>query len=222
MFLNLFFDIILLTVFVGGAYFGYKKGAFRLVAGALKGVACFLLSISLTDCVANTLIAPLIRAPITNYLLDFTQKRIATLSGNNTPTLFKIANVLFNENNPTDKIISTVEGWIEFFSNPIVALISRIFAFVLIFIGLRYIIRFLIYLLDSCFNLGVIGWFNKAIGLFLSLCLGFFVCWVFCSATEYLLSLDVFASSRLVADFDGGILYRFFKEFTLLSLIFSF
>ena len=225
MFLNLLLDIILLTVLIGGACYGYKRGLFRFAAGALRGVICFFLSISLCDYIGKNFISPLIGAPITNYLLDFFEKNItAEVDGivNRIPTVLKIANAVFGDGNEVYEMDMTLDRVIEFVGEPLIALISRILAFILIFFGLKYVIKLLVSLLDSIFNLGIIGWLNRLVGSLLSICVGFFVCWAFCSLTEYLLHLEIFAASRLVQNFGGGILYRFFKKFSLLSLLFSF
>ena len=224
MFLNLLLDVILLTVLIGGSYYGYKQGFFRMAAGAVRGALCLLISFSLCDRVGTTLVSPLIRGPIRRYLLDFLRERTfaAETTLDRIPMVMRIAGVVFGVDSDNSPILLTAEAVVNALGEPTTTLIARVVAFILLFIFLKYILRLLVFLADSFLALGIIGKLNRLLGGAVSVCIAFFGAWVFTSAVEYLFHLKIFTDSRLVNDFDGGPIYRLIKEFSLLRLLLSF
>ena len=66
--------------------------------------------------------------------------------------------------------------------------------------------------IDSCFKYGIIGKINCIIGFAVMLLISILCGWIFVSLSDYIFALDVFSDSRLVAEFEGGLLYRIFKK----------
>lgn len=225
MFLSLLLEVILLTVIVGGSFYGYKKGLFRMAAGPIRTALCLVISLSLCDPVGEAVIAPLIRTPVRSYLLEFMQERVAYSTDGaiaRIPTLLRMAGAAFGVSYDNSAVNTTVETVVDAFTEPLIALISRAVAFILLFILSKFLFKLLVYLADSFLGIGIIGRLNRLLGAALSICIAIACAWAFTSAVDYLFRLDIFENSRLVGDFDGGLLYRFFKNLNVINLLLSF
>jgi len=77
MFLNIFFDIFLVVILVGGASYGYNKGLFKMTAGPAKIILCVTLSLSYSSLVSNYIVYPFVLrefgdsiTPVLNLLIN--------------------------------------------------------------------------------------------------------------------------------------------------------
>ena len=53
MILNIALDLILISIFIFGLRYGYKKGLFRMTAGPAKRILCLIISFSYSSIIAN-------------------------------------------------------------------------------------------------------------------------------------------------------------------------
>lgn len=60
MFLNIFLEVILITILIGGSRYGYNKGFFKMAAGPVRLLLCIALSFFFSRTVAINVVAPLI------------------------------------------------------------------------------------------------------------------------------------------------------------------
>lgn len=209
MFLDLLVEVILLAVIVGGLLLGYRRGFFRLVGGWARRVFCFVLSFSLCDFVGGFL-KPMIYNPIRSLSYDSlrqgSDRLLSTLDGI-VPVLSDVQGLAPDESALTDRIDAMADSIADSLST----LISRALGFVLLLILSGLFIKLLIYLADSFLNVGPLGIINRLLGATVSTLGAVLVAGMLASATEYAFSLDGINDSRLVADFDGGQLYRILK-----------
>lgn len=68
MFLNLLIEVIIITILVGGAYYGYKRGFFRMAAKPARLALCIALSFSLCRIVGSNVLAPIISSRLNERL----------------------------------------------------------------------------------------------------------------------------------------------------------
>lgn len=224
MLLNLFFDVILIIILVLGSYFGYTRGFFRMVARPMRLVLCFGISIALCRPFGKSLIAPLIEAPITNYIEELMLKKLTGLSPDASvteiPTVMRIAAAIFHL--PADITVDTVEQIVSSFSTPVVSMISVALAFIILLLLLRIAFNLLVDLADGILSIGVIGSLNRFFGVLLSCGAAFVAAWMFTQVVDLLLRSPLIINSEITRDFGGGPIYRFFISFSPLRLLLSF
>ena len=168
MFLDIFIEVVLLTIIIGGSYLGYQKGIFLLLARPIKSVILFPLS----------------------YVV------------------YKFIN--------TSKIESLVILFLPEMSSNFAGLFLSIFAravcVILILLICRIALACGIKLFDHLILDGPIRKFNRALGLVTSGLTSILFAVLIVNITDKLFALDLFINSRLVDEFDGGLLYRLFEN----------
>ena len=222
MFLNLFIELILITVIVGGSCYGYKKGVFMMVAGRIRNPLCLLLSLSLCGFVGEECIAPLIRTPIISFLYDFLYDKARAVDSFELPTVLKMLGAVFGISFDGKLTEATVDNAVRSLSEPFIDLISRAVAFIIVFIFLKLSIKLITYLADSFLDHGIIGILNHISGAVISVFVSVLFAIVITTIVDYLFRTDIFSGSRLVRDFDGGPLYRLINKLNPLTLLLSF
>ena len=80
MFLNLLIEVMLITILVGGAYFGYKRGFFRIAAKPARLVLCVMLSFSFCKVVGSQIVIPFIIARVDEGIRDFASPLVSAVS----------------------------------------------------------------------------------------------------------------------------------------------
>ena len=59
MFLNIFFDVILVTILIGGSSYGYNKGLFKMTIGPARLILCVALSLTYCGVVGSYIVIPI-------------------------------------------------------------------------------------------------------------------------------------------------------------------
>ena len=227
--MDVIFELILLCILVGGAYAGIKFGFIQIAAKPIKIAASISFAFMLCRGVGTEVIAPIIQAPVSNYIKDFMYTNCSNLSHNNlsseVPTLLKMAGAAFNVYfNAMDALSSDtlLDNVILKLTSPTVRLIGIMIACViLLFVG-RLLISLGIYLVNSFCQGGVIAIVNKSMGFVLAGLLSFLCAWAFVSVAEFFFHLPIFDDSAAIRDFDGGLLYRMLLSISPLELLLSF
>ena len=222
MFYDILVDVILLGLFLGGAYYGYKKGLFRLAVEPFRALTCFFVAFSFSDHAAEGIITPVIAPAVRNYLLEFCQR---TSLGNDIyklPFMMRVAVAIF-DSPALDEIGGTfgAEELVNRLSDPIVSLASGLIAFVLLFLLARLISRLILNLIYCFLEDGILGRVNSVMGVILSGFIGLVFACLTASLIDYALHLDAFSDFVALSGFQGGAIYSILRKFNLIRLIFG-
>lgn len=196
---DLVIDVVLLSVFFCTAYYGYKKGLFKMILEPFRTVICFVVSFSLCDRVAKDIISPVIAPTVRNYIA---QKLLQNSHGQ----IIDLKGIFTHDGRMLDSVI---------------LLISQVFAFVLCYLLTGLILKRVIAFLGLLAERGILGGINSLLGMFLSCCIGFAVIWLVASVIDYSLHLDALVNSSFAKEFGGGVIYRWLRELNPIRLILS-
>lgn len=229
MFLNIFFEILLIGLLVGGSYYGIKMGFFNIALKPIKIVLGIAFALSLCNVVGTYLIAPLIQSPITNYIKEFMYDNCSNLSPENVveemPTLLKMAGAAFDiqiVDTPGMTTDAMLEDIIFNLTSPAVILISIGIAFILLYILAKFAFSGGIILVNSIFDIGIIGKINRAMGFILAGLLAFLAAWSLVGIVDFFFHLSIFDGVEAIRSFRGGLLYRLFNSLSPIELLLSF
>ena len=117
---------------------------------------------------------------------------------------------------------SVIEAVAKAVTAPVVQVISVIFGFVIAYFISKILLNFLFILINNVLNSGVAGKVNKTLGCVFTLFLAFVAGWAFTSVFEFIFNIPAIASIKGIKNFNGGVIYRFFRNFTPLDLLLSF
>ena len=230
MFANILFDLILTAILAAGIYIGIKNGFISTVARPVKLVAAIAIALSLASVVGSAIIEPIIGPAISNKLSGILIEKYsditAATASESLPTLIKFAASLCGVDvtavaNAADGI-SVIEAIVESVTSPVVEVVATIAGFILVYFIAKLLLSIAVYFIDSMFNSGIAGTANKILGAVFTFLLAFIVAWAFTAVSEFLLNIPLIAEANWVENFDGGILYRFFRSFAPLDLLLSF
>lgn len=228
--LKIIVDLVLVAIIIGGVILGLKKGFTKIVARPVKLIASLVLAFSFCSGFGESIIAPIIDAPIQGYLSNFLYENCASITAENVteelPTLVKIAAAAFGidieqiaagaaVNAILDEIILNI-------TSPVISLISTVLGFIAVYLlsRLGFAIAFLI--IDLVFNGGLLGAINKLLGLIFGTAFAFIIAWGLAVVLELIFNLPAFASNEFISNYEGGWLYNFFNTFNPMELLLSF
>lgn len=232
MILDIFLNIILGIILVGGVYFGYRQGFLRIAYTPVKFFAAIALTFFCCVPIGNALIKPIVQEPISNYAADYLYEHCGEATAENIegelPTLLKIAasiadinidDVAAEAENEGKAVIDAVADRL---TEPLARLVAVVIAFVILYFISKIIIGLLLRLLNHLLKGGVLGWVNKILGvLFGSIC-GIILAWGTVAILEFAFHSSVFEGNSYVSEFEGHALYYFFKTYSPLELLLSF
>ena len=229
MFAKILVDVIIALIVIAGAVLGIKRGFLISVARPIKWFAALFIAFSLCTPIAQGIIKPFIEAPITNQISGYLTERCADITAENAgeklPTVLKLAAELADVN------INSIEGesskeiinaLVDKLADPVISLISTIAAFILVYILAKLLLSIAIKLLNSIFEHGVLGVLNRTLGFAFGLIFSFMCAWIFVIVFGYVISIPAIADVGWVESFEGGVIYRLFKNISPLDLLFSF
>ena len=229
MFLKIFFELILIGLLVGGSYYGIKMGFFNIAAKPIKIVLGIAFALSLCNVVGTHVVAPMIQAPITNYIKEFMYDNCSNLSPENVveemPTLLKMAGAAFNvqmvdmNGMTTDAVLENI---IFNLTSPAVILISIVIAFILLYFIAKLAFSGGILLVNSVFDVGIIGKINRIMGFILAGLLAFLAAWALVGIVDFFFHLSIFDGVEAIRSFRGGWIYRLFNSLSPIELLLSF
>ena len=189
-------EILIIGILVGGSYAGIKFGFVNIAAKPLKTVASFFFAYLLCSAVGKALIAPIIQAPITNYIKSFMYENCKNLNPENVmeevPTLIKMAGAVskngidISAGNTTDEVIETV---ISSYTRPFSEVVAVIFAFFVLFFVGKLLIKLGIYLVNQFCSGGVLAKVNKIMGFVLAGFLSILAAWALVSILNFFFHL---------------------------------
>ncbi len=228
MVLNVIIDIILAGILIAGAAIGIVKGFIKVISKPIKPILAIVIAFSLASPVATGIIEPIINEPVANQISGFLYENCEQLNPDNLkeslPTIVKFAATLAGIDVESligedgDAIAVIVENLVT----PIVHIIAVAVAFVLMYLLARLLLWLVFMLIDAIFNAGVFKAFNKALGFLTCFILAVFIAWGFVSVFEYVIHFPALADNAAVAEFTGGFIYNFFKQYNPVELLLSF
>ena len=229
MILDVVIDILLVAIILWGAVTGIKKGFVKIAAKPVKFVASIALAVVICVGVADTIITPIIKEPIANYVSEFIydncQNVTAENAANELPTLLKISAAIFNINvtDITEGAGNAVlDAIVENLTAPVINIVSVIIAFVLVYILASIAFSLFIALINVIFSNGILGVFNRILGFFFTGAVALIASWALAAFFEFFIHLPMFEDITLFADFNGGIVYSFFNTYSPIELLLSF
>jgi hypothetical protein len=227
--LEMLLELILSAVLCAGAYFGIKRGFVSIMAKPVKVFASIMLAMAICTGVARTIVVPIIDAPITNYIASFLYDNCSSITPEITadelPTLLKISAAIFNIDvyavavNANGKVIEAI---VANLAEPAIYVIAVIIAFVLTYILGRLLFSLALFLIDVLVKGGLFGKINKSLGVVFGISIAFICAWATVGFISFALSTPMFASNVVSEDFRGGLLYRFFNNFSPIELLLRF
>lgn len=227
--LEIIIDVILCALIVFGVVFGVKKGFINLAARPVKAVAAIVIAFSCCSALATSVVTPMIDAPITNYVKDFLYDNCSSLTAENIneelPTLIKIAAAVFGINvtdvagNATTSVVDAV---VENLTGPVINVISIIIAFVALYIFSKIVLNIAFWLIDLIFKRGVFGALNRILGLVFGAAVSILASWALAAILSVIFHLPIFEGNELIANFEGGFVYKFFNTYNPIELLLSF
>lgn len=216
MLLGAFCEIILLFILIGGGYFGYRKGFFKLAIAPIRMLLCLGFAWLMSSWVGDEFVSPLVLPAVRNFLLELLQQTEYYVS-DSLPTLLKIITELSAFGGAEDGWW-TAEQLIELLSYHISSAVSRVIAFAVLFILSGVALRVLICLIYAILGRGIPGRIDSLLGVIPAVCLSAVLAWCFVSVLDCLQRLECFSAG----DFVGGPLFRLFVEVGLFRRLLCF
>ena len=227
--LKVTFDVILVSIVLLGALFGFKRGFILTVTKPVKWFLAFLLAFLLASTVSKYIVQPMIEEPLTNQITKYIVEECDTITPENVeeelPTLLKLAAGAFDVD-----LASIADGGSEPFVYKLVSeltvpaahLVSLILSFFITYILAKILLSISISLLNHVFEVGVLDTFNKILGFIFGAGFAFVSAWLLVVIFDYGISIPAIAKTEFAAAFDGGLIYDFFKKMSPLDLLLSF
>ena len=229
MFITVAVDVIIAVILVIGAIVGIKRGFFLTVTKPVKWFAAIALAFSLCNTVAVDVVQPIIEAPITNQISEYLSVKCDDITKETAkdelPTVLKIAAgaVGVDINSFTgDTSEEVIQQIVDKLAVPVIHLLAVVLSFFAIYFLSKILLTVLIALLNSIFESGIFGIFNKILGLIFGLAFAFVLAWLFVVILSYIINIPAVANTDLIKGFRGGFVYDFFKRMSPLDLLFSF
>lgn len=227
--LKIIVDIVLIAIILIGAIIGVKKGLFITVSKPVRLFLAVFLAFKLCDWFAGLVIDPMIQAPLTNQIADYLVKKCGGLTAiqdpKQLPTLLRIAAGLVG----VDVTSITGENTATFISElvnklavPAIHFVSVILSFIILYFLLKLLLKIVFSILNGLVDNGILGVLNRTLGFVFNTAFAFVISWALVSLFSYFISIPAIASNEWAAGFDGGFVYKFFKNMSPMDLLLSF
>ena len=141
------------------------------------------------------------------------------------PTLIKVAagfaDINIDEINgeTTDEFIAQT---VDNLTKPLIYLLSVIISFFAIYFISKIVLAILLKALNLFLKRGVLGVFNKILGLIIGAFFAFVILWLAVIIFGYIINIPSIADTEFAKSFDGGFVYKFIKSMSPLDLLLSF
>ena len=226
---DFFVDILLVFVVFIGFYLGYKRGFVGIIARPVKFAASIAISFGCASAFSESVVVPMIREPATNYVSNFLYENCTGVTAETVadeiPTLLKISAAIFGID--VNEVAEGAEGTVidaiaDKLTLPAVQTVGLVISFVVLLIITSIALSIVLSLIKALFKDGVLGAFNKFLGIVFGVAFFFIAAWALAVLIAFLSNQPTFAESVIFKDFEGGIVYRFFNEYNPIELLLSF
>lgn len=222
-------DLILTAFIVTGVVIGLKRGFIKTILKPVRFLGSFGIAVGCSAGFGRTVIGPIISKPIVNkisahlyqYCPDITQATVE----DELPTLLKIAAAVFGidvNSLSTEDSHEFIQTVVANLAEPVVNVISMIFAFFALFFLSKLLITIAFLIINKFFDKGILGVPNKILGCVFCTLFAFTVSWLFTMLFDFVIHTNAFANVSWAYGFEGGIVYRLFKELSPIELLLSF
>ena len=230
MFASILFDLILTGILAAGVIFGIKNGFIKTVASPVKFIAAIAIALSLANGFGAIFIEPIVGPAITNKVSGILIEKYADITAETAsaelPTIIKFAASLCGVDISTVASgadgANVIESIVDTVTHPVVEVVATIAGFIIVYFVAKILLGILLHFINEMFDSGLAGTANKVLGAVFSFLLAFCVAWAFTALSEFFLNIPLIARAKWVSNFEGGLLYRFFRLFTPLDLLLSF
>ena len=222
-------DLILTAFIVTGVVMGIKRGFIKTILKPVRFLGSFGIAVGCASGFASSVISPIIFDPIVNkvsahlyqYCPDITQATVEE----KLPTLLKIAAAVFGidiNNLTTEQSHEFIDTVVATLAAPVVNVISLIFSFFALFLLSKLLITIAFLIINKFFDKGILGVPNKILGCIFCTLFAFTVSWFFTVVFDFVIHTQAFSGVSWAYGFEGGIVYKLFKEITPIELLLSF
>jgi len=226
--MNLILDLLLVGILAMGVFLGIKKGFVKAVEKPLKPLLAVLFASTFSRAFAVWAVEPIIGVPIFNQIRDFLCDKCINAgldgSSNEFPTLIKAIAALVGidlqsvDGSSSDALAALSEK----LATPIVNIVTAVISFVVLLILGRLLLALLFAVVNKAMNFGALQVVNRILGVIVCVFFSIFMVWGAVLLFDFLISIPYIAETEAIQNFTGGIIYKLFKQFSPLELLFSF
>ena len=224
--MDLVLDIVILLFMILSLIWGYKRGFIKSVARPVRFFASIATAFWLASPIAQGFLEPAIKTPVTNqirdYLVDNCPNITPETATEELPTLLRVAASIMDVDIATLSPVDTISEIVDSLASPVIHLISVILTFILVYFVAKLVFSFVLSILSSMFNDGVLGLPNKLFGCVISFLFAIVISWAFVVVFDFAINSSFFADMEWAQKFEGGIIYKFFVKNSPVDLLLSF
>ena len=222
-------DFILVAIVVIGIILGWRRGFVGIVAKPVKFAASLGISFGFAGAFSSAVILPMIESPASNYVKDFLYKNCsgitAETAADELPTVMKIAAAMFDiditqvAQSSSGSVVDTIADKL---THPVISTVSVVISFFALLIISNIVLAIALAIIKMLFKKGVLGAFNKVLGLIFGFAFFFIISWGVAVIFELIINLPSVRVASWAADFEGGYVYAFLNEYNPIELLLSF
>lgn len=227
--MSIIIDLVLCVVMALALVIGLKRGFVNIAAKPVKFVLAIVSAFVFCVTVSEMLIVPAIKEPVAAYISDFLYENCSGLTAANAkdelPTLLKIAAAVFGidvTETATEGGAGVIGNIANSLSAPVVNVVSVVISFILCYFVAKILLSIIFLFINKIFEINVFSLFNKILGCIFSGVIGIVIAWGIAVVLEFSFKLPVFESNAVIADFEGGAIYRFFNTYNPMEILLSF
>lgn len=222
-------DLILTAFIVTGVVMGIKRGFIKTILKPVRFLGSFGIAVGCSAGFGRAVISPIIQKPIVNkisaHLYQYCPNITQATAEDELPTLLKVAAAIFGidiNNLSPDQSEEFIQSVVSSLAEPVVNVISMIFAFFALFFLSKLLITVAFLIINKIFDKGILGVPNKILGCVFCTLFAFTVSWLFTVVFDFIIHADAFANVSWAYGFEGGFVYKLFKELSPIELLLSF
>ena len=222
-------DVILVAVVLIGIILGWRRGFVGIVAKPVKFAASLGISFGFARAFSSAIILPMIESPASNYVREFLYKNCsgitAETAADELPTLMKMAAAIFGidiNQVAQGSSGSVIDAIADKLTHPVISTVSIVISFFALLIISNIALAIALAFIKSLFKKGILGAFNKVLGVVFGLAFFFIISWGLAVIFELIINLPSVQAASWAADFEGGYVYSFLNEYNPIELLLSF
>ena len=226
---NLIFDVIIILVLAIAGFIGVKVGFFNILAKPFKYVGAIVITLGFAKPFGNGVIYPMIYKSVSNKVSTFLLAKFSAITEatvEELPTLIKFAASLWgldiNTISGEAGTQSLIQNIIDKVMDPVVGVISIVIGGIVLYILSKLLLGLALWLVNSVLDNGAIGVVNKTLGCIFTLIIAFVIVWAVVGCSDFIINIPVIHNTKWGSEFTGGIIYRFFKNLSIVDLLLSF
>lgn len=227
--LQVIVDLVLVAVVLVGIILGWRRGFVGIVARPVKFAASLGIAFGFSGAFSNAVVLPLIEAPATNYVKEFLYRNCsgitAQTAADELPTVMKIAAAMFDidishvAENASGTVIDAIADKLTL---PVISTVSVVISFIALLIIANIALALALALIKALFKKGILGVFNKMLGIVFGLAFFFIISWGLAVIFELVINMPSVSTAKWASEFEGGFVYKFLNEYNPIELLLSF